>query len=112
MEKIYLAIPYTAFPEESFRIANEISGKLMKEGLLVFSPISHSHPISSQEGVPGSWSFWEKFDRSFIEWSDKVYIVVIGEKGEKMIENSVGVQGEIKIAKELEKPIERYYYKN
>ena len=55
--KIYLAIPYSGMAEESFRIANEVSAKLMNEGHIVFSPISHSHPIAIAHNLPTDWIF-------------------------------------------------------
>lgn len=108
--KIYLAIPYSGIEQKSFFVANKISAMFMKKDLIVFSPISHSHPMAIQEGTPGNWEYWEKFDRSFIEWADKVCVVIIGEDGRKLIEKSTGVKAEIKIAEELGKPVEYYQY--
>lgn len=108
--KIYLAIPYSGIEEKSFYIANKLSAILMKKGYIVFSPISHSHPIAIQESLPGTWEFWEKFDKSFIEWADRVYVVEIGKEGIDLIERSKGVQAEIKIANELKKPVDYYKF--
>src|SRR3989304_3159681 len=98
--KIYLAIPYSGIEKESFVIANKVSAILMKQGFIVFSPISHSHPMSIQEGTPGNWEYWEKFDRSFIEWADKVIVVVMGKEGYRLIDKSTGVKAELGIANE------------
>ena len=108
--KIYLAIPYSGIEEKSFFIANKVTSIFMEKGFIVFSPISHSHPIAIQEKVPGNWEFWEKFDRSFIEWSDELHVVVIGKEGQKLIDNSTGVKAEINIAIELGKPVHYYYH--
>ena len=43
---VYLALPFTAHPEKSFEIANKVAAKLMEQGVIVFSPISHSYPIA------------------------------------------------------------------
>ena len=43
--KIYLAIPYTGIEEESFNIANKVAARLIEDGHIVVSPISHSHSI-------------------------------------------------------------------
>jgi hypothetical protein len=56
--------------QESFDLANKVSAKLMNEGYIVFSPISHSHPIAESQKLPGTWDFWQKFDEAFIEWCD------------------------------------------
>jgi len=73
--KIYLAIPYAGTEEESFILANKIAAKLMLEGHIVYSPISHSHPIAKQEGLPTGWEFWEKIDASFIQWCDEIRVI-------------------------------------
>jgi hypothetical protein len=48
MSKIFLSINYTGMEEKSFRIANKYAAKLISEGHIVFSPISHSHPIAKE----------------------------------------------------------------
>jgi len=90
--------------EESFELANKVSADLMAKGYIVFSPISHSHPIAKSQELPGSWDFWEKFDRSFIEWCDEVWVIQ-----HPMTEQSRGVKAEKKIAAELGKTIRPYY---
>jgi hypothetical protein len=110
--KVYLAIPYSGNEEESFFVANKVSALMMKKDIIVFSPISHSHPMAIQEGTPGDWAFWEKFDRSFIEWADEVHVVVIGKDGQKLIDKSTGVKAEMKIAEELGKPVRFYQYEH
>lgn len=45
----YLATPYTKFAqghETAFSHAASLAARLMKEGLPVYSPIAHSHPIA------------------------------------------------------------------
>jgi hypothetical protein len=108
-KKIYLAIPYSGIQEESFKIANEVSAQLMKEGYIVFSPISHSHSISQQCSLPTNWEFWIEQDEAFIQWCDMMLVVVMDELGHFRISNSVGVQGEIALCKENKKPIKEIY---
>lgn len=100
--KIYLAIPYTGYEKLSFKTVNKYTARLMNQGHIVFSPISHTHSISIQEKLPGTWQFWEEQDRSFIEWCDEVHIVDVNPI---IVLDSTGVQGEIVIADELFKPI-------
>lgn len=111
---IYLAIPYSGIEEESFKIANYVAHKLMEEGHIVYSPITHNHPIAKAHGLPTGWDFWEKFDTEFIKWCDEVYVVVIrdelGVSGEGLIENSKGVNAEIKIAKSLGRGVSYIHY--
>jgi hypothetical protein len=108
MKKIYLAIPYSHpdsdVMQKRFEVANMMAGMLMNMGYLVFSPISHSHPIEQalivNGGIKRPWEFWKKQDESFVRWCDEVYVGTV--EGWK---ESVGVNAEIKIAQELNKPI-------
>jgi hypothetical protein len=98
--KIYLGLPYTGLEERSFKVANKVGARLMKEGHHVFSPISQSHPMSVQEGLPGEWEFWASFDETFIKWCDYLYAVKIGDW-----KTSVGLTEEIKLANKHGKEI-------
>lgn len=109
-QKIYLAIPYSGMEEESFKIANETAAELMIEGHIVYSPISHNHPIAKERGLPTGWEYWAAFDEEFIKWCDELYVINIGEDGHKLIEKSKGCQAEIKIAKKLGKEIKVVHY--
>jgi hypothetical protein len=101
MEIIYLAVPYShpdpVVRECRFIAANRIAAKLMKEGKLIFSPISHSHNID----LGGDWKRWEQFDRIFLELCSSMVVLCL-----PGWEESVGVRSEIKIMKELGKEIE------
>lgn len=76
----YLAIPYShedvKVKELRFEIANFVSAKLMQEGEIVFSPITHSHPLVKY-GLPGDWEYWKKQDESFLNICDSISIVQI-----------------------------------
>lgn len=106
MTKIYLAIPYSKYEEKSFRIANEVAAELIRQGYIVFSPISMSHPISTIGGLKGNWETWMKIDFAFIDWCDEIVVVNFDEKA---VENSEGVQAEIKYGKNLGKNIRNYF---
>lgn len=109
-KKVYLAIPYSGLHEESFKVANLVAAQLMMEGHIVFSPISHSHAISEQCNLPTNWEFWLEQDEAFVKWVDAVYIVILQDNGLDRIKNSVGVQGEILIAKENNIPIKYLFF--
>lgn len=102
MKKIYLATPYSHKDSNirfhRFAQVNKVAARLMAEGFLVFSPISHTHPIAIAGDLPKGWEFWHAYDRTFIEWADEVY--VLKQQG---WEESVGVAAEISIAKTLGK---------
>jgi nucleoside 2-deoxyribosyltransferase len=112
MKRIYLAIPYSFNPSLSFKIANKVSAELMASGNVVFSPISHSHRIADYLPVElrtdSQW--WMQQDLPLVAWADELKVVCIGEMGIELIEQSKGVQQEIKKAKELNKQITIYEY--
>jgi len=110
-KKIYLACPYSVkgdyepwvvaqIKEQRFRAVNEHASKLMNEGHIVFSPISHSHPIAIQCGLPGDWGFWREFDEAFIGWCDEMHVL-------KLVgwDESDGIQAEMIIARDFGKNI-------
>lgn len=108
----YLAIPYTWNAEESFEIANIVAAYLMEEGYVVFSPISHSHPISKYlpDELQFSQEFWMKQDLRILSLCDVMILVEIGEDGVDLIDESKGCQSEIKFAGENDIHVERLYY--
>lgn len=101
---IYLASPYNhddpAVRVERFEAVCRFAAGLMRSGLVVFSPIAHTHPIA-EHGLPKGWEFWERFDREFLEAADSMIVLML----DGWVE-SVGVQAEIDIARELEIPVE------
>ena|SRR6185369_5341778 len=110
--KIYLAIPYTWNPAKSFEIANKVSAKLMENGNVVFSPVSHSHGIADHlpTNIRTDSHWWMTQDLPLVEWADELHVVVIGENGNALIEQSRGVQMEIAHAKKHQKQIHIYEY--
>lgn len=112
---IYLGIPYTWDAEKSFKIANKVTADLMNKGYVVFSPVSHSHPVADylDESLRYDQDFWMKQDLTILEKCDEMYIVCIhneGRVGAVLIEKSKGCQSEIEKAKELNLPIKVYDY--
>lgn len=97
---IYLATPYShpnpEVMEQRFRAVNKVAAKLMEQGLHIFSPISHSHPISIEGNLPTNWEYWESYDRVFLNASQKLIVLKLDGW-----EESVGVAAEIRIAGEL-----------
>ena len=104
MKKIYLATPYSHpmqnIRRDRFNEVNIVAGYLMRQGFLVFSPISHAHPIIEAGDLPKGWELWSEYDLTFIEWADEIF--VLRQDG---WEESVGVTAEIKLAKKLNKPV-------
>jgi hypothetical protein len=98
--KIYLAIPYTGMEALSFETANRIAGRLMQEGHIVFSPISHSHPIAKTCELPKHWDYWKQADTSFLAWCDVIRVVTL-----PGWQTSKGVTAELDIGSRLGKGI-------
>lgn len=106
MKKVYLAIPYTGIQESSYRQANLGTVILLNKHYNVFSPITHSHPLTmlGKYQVPHTWDYWQHIDYQFIDWADELCVLVPEEGIEKVL-NSTGVQAEIKYALQHGKPV-------
>lgn len=103
MKKVYLAVPYTGTPEqqeERFLRVNTVAADLMSEGVLVFSPISHTHPIALAGNLPVGWDFWKEYDFTFIEWADEMHVLML----DGWVD-STGVNAEVELARKLGMPI-------
>ena len=104
-ELVYLACPYSHklyyWRNLRFQAVNRAAARLMADGILVFSPISHTHPIAEAGGLPKDWAFWERYDRAILACCAKV--IVLRMPG---WEESKGVQAEILIAEEMGIPVE------
>ena len=72
---------------------------MLRDGHIVFSPIVHSHPLVAF-GLPTAWPAWERIDRSFLERCDEVAVLMLDGW-----DQSVGVRAELRIARELGKPV-------
>lgn len=108
-ELIYLACPYS-HKEHYMLVArwllvNKVAAKLMGQGKYVFSPISHTHPIAEAGKLPGDWNYWEGYDRRILSFCDRIIILKL-----PGWETSTGVNGEIKIGKNSNIPIEYMDY--
>lgn len=96
---VYLAIPYThpqaAVRKERYKLVTEIAAYYSKKGHIIFSPITHSHPMAINHNMPGTWDFWKKIDLEFLSHCHMMMIVALPDWKE-----SVGVLAEKKFAEE------------
>lgn len=101
---IYLASPYShpdpAVVHARFDAAVKCAGQLMLKGLVVFSPIAHSHPIALATKLPETWEFWRGIDFPLLERAHSLFVLKLDGW-----ERSVGVQAEIARAGELGIPV-------
>jgi hypothetical protein len=104
---VYLAVPYSD-PDPAVRLlrfaaANKAAAKLMREGIYVFSPISHTHPIALAGDLPLGWEFWAGYDRAILSACRELRVLMLDGW-----ERSVGVRAEIEIAREMSIPVAYY----
>lgn len=100
---IYLASPYSHVDpfvrEQRFQAVSLTAATLLRDGHLVFSPVTHGHPLV-HFGLPGDWSFWEQHARWYLQHCQGVLVLMLPGWQE-----SVGVQSEIALAQQFEKPV-------
>ena len=101
---IYLASPYS-HPDPAVRVARfdvicRVAARLMLEGVHLYSPIAHTHPIAVQGDLPTGWDFWEQYDRKILKACGELWVCTMDGWRE-----SKGVTAEIKIAEELLLPV-------
>ena len=74
----YLAAPYShdrpAVMEERYKAISAVTAALMREGVPVFSPITYSHVLATDHGLPETWGFWADVDRTYLSCS---YVLVV-----------------------------------
>lgn len=96
---IYLACPYShesrAVRQFRFEAANKVAGVLMRRGLGVFSPLSHSHPIVAAGG-PDDHDLWMGHCAAMLFHCRSIYVLQLDGWKE-----SRGVQAEIGLADDL-----------
>jgi hypothetical protein len=102
---VYLATPYThddpAVRAGRFRVVNRVAAQMMARGEHVFSPISHTHEMSIQHGLPHDWNYWAENCRVMVSACSRM--VVVKQHG---WQESVGVRAEIELAESLGMPVE------
>jgi len=103
--KIYLACPYSheneKVREKRVEMATKAAAKLMEDGHQVFSPITHTHPISKYTNKhPCDNDFWMVQDLWILVACNEIYVLCLDGW-----EFSKGVEEEVKVAYRLNKKI-------
>lgn len=100
----YMASPYSKWPkgiEDAFIEAAKSAAELMKRGLHVYSPITHSHPIAVHGKMDAlSHDIWMSLDLAMIDACDGMLVVMMPGWNE-----SKGIRMEIEHAEKTGKPI-------
>src|SRR5262245_27488339 len=101
---IYLATPYSKYPagiEQAFVDAAALTGRLLVEGLRVYSPIAHTHPIAVWGQLdPYDHSIWLPFDEAIMTAASALLVAEMDGWRE-----SKGIAHEIDFFERRKKPI-------
>lgn len=101
---IYLASPYSHDDPEvmtqRYDLVLEVAGNITLAEYAVYSPIVHSHQMTVQGGLSGSWDFWQKIDRLFVCNCQELWVLTLPGWSQ-----SKGVQAEIQLANDFNLPV-------
>lgn len=101
---IYVGTPYSKYPGgiiAGFIAASRLTARLMKEGLKVYSPIAHTHPIAIYGDLdPMDHAIWLPFDKAMMDKSDAMIVAMM-----EGWETSKGIRYEIQAFVEASKPV-------
>jgi len=92
--RVYIATPYTKYRlgiQEAWKAAVDVCGRLKHEGVVLYSPIVHSHPIAVMGGIdPLDFKMWIKDNESQVADADAIAVIQL-----EGWEESYGVKVEI-----------------
>jgi hypothetical protein len=104
---VYLASPYTKYPAGFHMAAVDaacIAANLMREGVKIYSPIAHTHPLALYGNLdPLDHSIWLPFDETIMNLADACCVAA----DMTGWETSFGVGHEISHFWKREKPVYR-----
>lgn len=102
---IYLCSPYSdpdpAVRQERFEAVCRAAAGLMVRGLVVFSPIAHTHHIALAGNLPTGWDYWQKVDAAFLSACSRVVVLML--PGWR---DSKGIAEELRLARVMGKPFD------
>lgn len=101
---IYLATPYN-HPDPSirqvrFEAACTAAVSLMWQGVHLFCPIAHTHPIAERGDLPKGWDYWKEYDHVMLNACHELWVVKI-----EGWDKSEGIKAEIEIAESFGMPV-------
>lgn len=95
---IYIGCPYSdkdpKIMEERYKQITSITAKLVKEGYVVFSPVTYGHVLCEFEDMPVDFDFWQNLCIKFLQASDLMLVIKLDEW-----ENSKGLKEEVMYCK-------------
>ena len=101
----YLACPYS-HPDPQIKAmrlqcATATAFHLIKQGIYVYSPLTHNMTTIDALGIHGHWDTWKTFDFAMISRCDKLIVLTL-----PGWEESRGVMDEIDFAHKIGLPVE------
>lgn len=104
---IYLASPYShedpAIMQERFNQVERLTIHMLKQNIVVFSPIVYCHEMAIKADFPRDAGFWQELNAAFLRLSSR--LVVMRLPG---WDTSRGVQWEISMAEALQIPVDYF----
>lgn len=101
---VYLATPYSKYPkgiERAFTKAARITGRLIAEGVNVFSPIAHTHSVAQYADLdPLDHKIWLPYDEAIMNRMDALVVCMM-----EGWEASYGLKHEIRYFISLDKAV-------
>lgn len=104
----YLASPYSGTEQEQDHrcaLVEMAAVKLFDKGIAIFSPIAHCHNMAKTHRLPGTFDFWQWYNKIMITQSNCFAILNV-----QGWSRSTGVWNEFNIAKGIGKPIVFYTF--
>ena len=78
---IYLASPYShkgdAIRRLRYELVCEAAAKIMAAGIMVYSPIAHTHSIAESGELPQGYDFWKELDERLIKACDELWVLML-----------------------------------
>ena len=101
---IYVGTPYSKWPagiNDAFIEACKLTARLLSDGLKVYSPIAHTHPIAIYGALdPLDHNIWLPFDAAMMDAADAMIVATMDGWNE-----SKGIDHEIQVFRKAGKPI-------
>ena len=98
----YLAAPYSdpnpSVIEQRMEQVSRAQAHLIKQGFMVVTPLS-AHYLLKYQDLPGDWVYWRDYGTALLRACDNFILLPL-----PGWENSIGVNAEISIARDLDMP--------
>lgn len=111
---VYLAGPYThddpLVRKERFHKVTRAAARLIEDGVIVYSPLTMTHPIDLELAADGETlgsDYWVRFDEAFMEFCDRIIVLRI-----EGWDKSSGIKREIEFFESKGRPVEYLEWKD